>query len=291
LGVANTSIDDPPEANNGSNCAAGDIWSLGVVITEALTQSPPTWPDDRLETASLPATLPAAFVGIVRRCLSRNPDSRPTISDLEWQIKPVPQSKSIPPAPPVPVPQPVVPVAPDAADQDTATQKTLERQRFLPAVALAIIVLVAAWAALHLFRSHRNSQQPAATAAAIASQPAAPPAAASQDPGTPVGENPAPAVPDLPPSVLHEEIPNVSRSARESIRGHIKVTVRVTVNRAGDVVDEAVKDPGSSRYFTRSATEAARKWTFAPADDQSSREWLLQFEFTRDGTTERVINR
>jgi TonB family protein len=186
---------------------------------------------------------------------------------------------------------PVVPVVPDAADQDTATQKTLERQRFLPAVALAIIVLVAAWAALHFFKSRRNSQQPAAAAAAIASQPEAPPAAASQDPGPAMGEHPAPAVPDLPASVLHEEMPNVSRSARESIRGHIKVTVRVTVNRAGDVVDEFVKDPGSSRYFTRSATEAARKWTFAPADDQSSREWLLQFEFTRDGTTERVINR
>src|ERR1700728_860045 len=85
LGVANSSLYDPPEANTGSNSPAGDIWSLGVVITEALTQSPPTWPDERLETASLPATLPPAFVGIVRRCLSRNPDSRPTISDLEWQ--------------------------------------------------------------------------------------------------------------------------------------------------------------------------------------------------------------
>jgi TonB family protein len=306
LGVANTSIYDPPEANNGSNSAAGDVWSLGVVITEALTQSPPTWPDERSEIVSLPATLPPAFVGIVRRCLSRNPDSRPTLSDLEWQIKPVPQTKPIPPPPPVPVPQPVapvapvapvvpvvpvMPVAPDAADQDTATQKTLERHRFLPAVALAVIVLVAAWAALHLFRSHPNSQQPAARAAAMASQPVAPPAAASQDPGTTVREQPAPAAPELPASVLHEEIPNVSRSARESIHGHIKVTVRVTVNRSGEVVDEAVKDPGSSRYFTRQATEAARKWTFAPADDQGSREWLLQFEFTRDGTTARVINR
>ena len=288
LGIANGSVYDPPEANNGSNSAAGDIWGLGVVITEALTQSPPTWPDERSETASLPATLPPAFVGIVRRCLSRNPDNRPTISDLEWQFKPVPQTKPISHAAPVSAPQPVVP---DAADRDTATQETLERHRFLPAVALAVIVLVAIWATLHLFKSHPHSQQPGATAAAIASQPAAAPAPASQDPSTAVGEHPAPAVPELPPSVLHEEIPNVSRSARESIHGHIKVTVRVTVNRSGEVVDEDVKDPGSRRYFARSATEAARKWTFAPADDQSSREWLLQFEFTRDGTTGRVINR
>jgi TonB family protein len=88
--------------------------------------------------------------------------------------------------------------------------------------------------------------------------------------------------------VLHQEIPTVLRSARESIHGHIKVTVRVTVDHSGEVVDQTVENPGSSKYFTRVASEAARKWRFAPADNQNSREWLLQFEFTRDGTTART---
>jgi len=91
------------------------------------------------------------------------------------------------------------------------------------------------------------------------------------------------------PSVLHQEIPDVPRSARESIHGHIQVTVRVTVDRSGNVVDETLEDPGSSKYFTRLATEAARKWRFAPADNQDSRQWLLRFEFTREGTTGRAV--
>ena len=50
-------------------------------------------------------------------------------------------------------------------------------------------------------------------------------------------------------------------------------------------VDETLENPGPSKYFARLATDAARKWRFAPADNQDSREWLLRFEFTHDGTT------
>jgi TonB family protein len=83
--------------------------------------------------------------------------------------------------------------------------------------------------------------------------------------------------------VLHEEIPDVPRRNRETIRGHIKVWVRVTVDSSGKVVDETVEKPGPSTYFARLATEAARKWRFAPAGNHDSRKWLLQFEFTRSG--------
>ena len=86
------------------------------------------------------------------------------------------------------------------------------------------------------------------------------------------------------------KFPLSPRSARESIHGHIKVTVRVAVDRSGAVVSEAVEEPGSSKYFARVASEAARKWRFAPADDQNSREWLLRFEFGRDGTTARAAS-
>jgi TonB family protein len=85
--------------------------------------------------------------------------------------------------------------------------------------------------------------------------------------------------------VLHEEIPNVPRSARETIHGHIRVAVRATVYKAGNVVGETLEDPGPSKYFARLATEAARKWKFAPAEKQAPRKWLLRFEFTRGGTT------
>jgi TonB family protein len=85
--------------------------------------------------------------------------------------------------------------------------------------------------------------------------------------------------------VLHEEIPNVPRSARETIRGHIRVAVRVTVDRSGNVVGRTLENPGPSKYFAHLATDAASKWKFAPAAKKDSRKWLLSFEFTRGGTT------
>jgi TonB family protein len=306
--IAESALYDPPEAKNGSNSAAGDIWGLGITLVEALTQCPPAWPDERSETVSLPAMLPPAFVDTVRRCLSRYPVDRPTITELEAQFKPAPQATV------VPVPQPVVLEAPRRA---TATQTSSNRRSVVLAIAVVLIILVAVLAGLRLFHSHPTSPQSAASASQSSSQQAASPAAASPNPKTPMSapaavaatssgampaesepalsrpvshasDQPAPALADVSSSVLHQEIPDVARSARESIHGHIKVTVRVTVDRSGKVVDETLEDPGSSKYFARLATEAARKWRFASADNQDTREWLLRFEFTRDGTTGRA---
>jgi eukaryotic-like serine/threonine-protein kinase len=85
--------------------------------------------------------------------------------------------------------------------------------------------------------------------------------------------------------VLHEEIPKVPQSARATIRGRVKVAVRVTVDRSGNVVRDTFENAGPSKYFNRLASQAARKWKFASVDNESAREWLLHFEFGRDGTT------
>jgi TonB family protein len=89
--------------------------------------------------------------------------------------------------------------------------------------------------------------------------------------------------------VLHQEIPDVPRHARNTIRGHIQVTVRVTVDNSGDVVGETLEIPGPSGYFARLATTAARKWKFAPADNQNPRRWLLRFGFSRGGATVHAV--
>jgi outer membrane biosynthesis protein TonB len=132
-------------------------------------------------------------------------------------------------------------------------------------------VLIALWTAVRSFRTHPGSPPPVAVQSARQNSAPA-----------------APIAPSAPPSasaVLHEEIPAVSRSARASVRGQIKVVVRVTVDRSGNVVAENLEMHGSSRYFARVATEAAKLWKFAPAENQSAREWLVHFEFSRDGTT------
>ena len=338
--ITKSSLYDPPEAKESRLSPASDIWSLGITMVEALTQSLP-WPDERSETASLPTTLPPTFVDTVQRCLSHNPASRPTAIDLEAQFKRAPQTSAVsvpqavvreapgraaPPvvrdapgraAPPVVREAPgraALPVVREASGR-AAPPQVSPKQRWLVPTIGAVLVLWVAWAGLRLFQSHPNSQQSASSTLQTSSQQTAgAPAAAPPNPATPLpappvvsapsasakSREPKPAPPrpasrrldqpaqplaDASPSVVHEEIPTIPRSARKTIHGHIKVAVLVIVDRSGNVIDALLQNPGPSWYFARSAREAARKWRFAPADKQDSRQWLLRFEFARGGTT------
>jgi TonB family protein len=301
--AAKSSFYDPPEAINGRLSPAGDIWGLGATLVEALTQCLPAWPDERSETPWLPTTLPPAFVATVRRCLSQYPANRPTATDLEAPLK------RTPPAPAASVPQPVVREAPAQA---VLPRKSRKPRSLALAIVAVVVLSVALWGGLRLFHGHPNSQQsPARTFQTVSQQAAGTPAAAAQNAETPVAAPPevsapsASAKPSKPKpalaqpgsprsgqgaqpladaSVVHEEIPTVSRSARGTIHGHIKVAVLVIVDRSGNVIDALVENHGPSSYFARLARDAARKWRFTPADQQESRQWLLRFEFTRGGT-------
>jgi serine/threonine protein kinase len=93
------------------------------------------------------------------------------------------------------------------------------------------------------------------------------------------------------PAVLHEEIPNIPLHSRETIHGHVKVIVRVTVDKSGAVVSDVLENPGPSKYFARVAGQAASKWKFVPADHETTRQWLVRFEFSRDGTKANAVLR
>jgi len=276
---------DPPEAKDGAIEAPGDVWGLGITLVEAL-QSPSGGRGEPSDTAL--AALPPAFVDAVRQSLSRNPSGRPTILDLEAQFGRVPQS----PAPMTP--QPAVVKAPTVLKAPTQTtppqnsspprESSSKARMLVPAIAVGLIVLVAIWAVMRPFQqpntqlavpsSPQTSSQPAA------SQPAASPLAASRNSTSSVSAAGA---------VLHQEIPVVSRSARDSIHGQIKVAVLVTVDRSGNVVAETLENRGASKYFAHLATESAKKWRFAPANNQDPRQWLLQFEFTRAGAAGQAV--
>jgi outer membrane biosynthesis protein TonB len=387
--LAEPSLYDSPETKDGRISAAGDVWALGVTIVEALTQRPPSWSDARREVVSLPAAFPPLFADIARRCLSRYPAGRPSITGLVAQIKraahatgasvteaglsPVQASKpqvgkapvgeatvsealvtkaaateasvtkaaapeaaateasvtkapvsnaagvdapmtkaavsnvaaaeasmtkavaptaaaateapvmkaALAEAPPSEAVATRVGVSATAANEPprraAAAESPAANGLSVPAMAagaLAVLVVIGiSWRLLH---GHPNPAQPASSNAQSSSQQAAPPAAPAQILSTPA---PTPAV----SAVLHQEIPDVPRHARESIRGRIKVTVRVTVDRSGNVVGQRLVYSGSSRYFARLASVAAGKWKFAPTDKPGSRGWLLQFEFTRGG--------
>ena len=81
IGINTPTMYDPPEARQGSNSTAADVWALGATLLEALTRHPPSAVGERRE-AALPADLSPAFHEVVTRCLSRNPQDRPSATEL-----------------------------------------------------------------------------------------------------------------------------------------------------------------------------------------------------------------
>jgi serine/threonine protein kinase len=293
--IVRTSSYDPPELQDRGISTAGDIWALGMTLIEALTQRTAAWSDEQCETASLPASFPAPFVDTVRRCLDLTPANRPTITELEAQYNPAPPAHSIPdPQPP----------AYEAPREATAPPSSPKRHLLLPAIAAALLISLAVWAGLHFSgTSPAPSQPPAvpapapvapATIAKSAQSAQSAKSAKSNSGGLPSPVARPPSRPALPaaatsPSVLHEVIPDVPRAIREKIKGHVRVTVRVLVDPAGNVVGKLVESPGPSKYFARLADHAAGEWQFVPADRQSARVWLLRFDFSRGGVSARAI--
>lgn len=98
--------------------------------------------------------------------------------------------------------------------------------------------------------------------------------------------------PPAPPSAVNQVMPSASRNALATIRGTIKVSIRVVVDKDGTVLTAVTQIPGPSRYFERLSLEAARKWTFgpasSPANSPAQRVMLVTFSFTRAGVTGRA---
>jgi TonB family protein len=89
-------------------------------------------------------------------------------------------------------------------------------------------------------------------------------------------------------AVIEQALPEVSHSARGSIRGTLRVSVKVHVDPTGRVTDAELDTPGPSKYFAGQALKAARKWTFQPGKVDGASvpsEWTLQFEFRNTDTT------
>ena len=175
----------------------------------------------------------------------------------------------------------------------------------VPAIALAVVgvlvALAAIWIGVDDFRS-----APPTPAPEIATQSSAPmpqpkdsapivndapaPASSSQSRAPAPGAATAPLAStksESPATAIDEVIPDASKSALQTIRGTVRVSIRVSVDKEGKVVSATSHEPGPSRYFERVSLTAAKKWTFAPANTPERRTMLLRFSFTREGVTAR----
>jgi len=211
---------------------------------------------------------------------------------------------------------------------DPLPEPPAERRSFVVPIVAVIVAVALGWVGVRWFMGRSNSEVPATTVASTNASPVASApgetagdsaqgsgagssdaanSAAAATSGVPPTSG-APATPVAPPvaappsrtsarsastasDVLHEEIPNVPLHSRETIHGHVKVIVRVTVDPSGTVVSDVLENPGPSKYFARLAGQAASKWKFVPADHQATRQWLVRFEFSRDGTKAQAVTR
>ncbi len=79
---------DPPEAAGGRISPAGDVWSLGMTLCEALTQRLPVWERTNQAEPALPSNLPAEFLDLARHCLRRDPQLRWSVADIAVRLLP-----------------------------------------------------------------------------------------------------------------------------------------------------------------------------------------------------------
>ena len=268
---------DAPETAAGIISPAGDVWSIGVTLVAALTQNVSF--DDPTEGASSrndpdpPASVPPPFRGIARECLHLDPKRRCSVAEIQARLQPAGRSVPAEPEAPPPLRRPV---------------------KRWPIVAA---LLVAAVIGLVVFFSRGKSASvpepaPITTTEQSAPQtpPASPPASApAPSPQLPVREPeaaPKKAV-ESPSAVVHQVLPDVSQSARNTISGTIKVGVRVEVDPSGKVTSARLTSPGPSKYFAGSALKAAQRWEFSPPvvdGSPTASTWLLQFRIKRTST-------
>ena len=303
---------DPPEAAGGRISPAGDVWSLGMTLCEALTQRLPVWERTNQAEPALPSTLPAEFLDLARHCLRRDPQLRWSVADIALRL--------LPNAPPPP--KQIV----------RGAQSSFARRRFVGTAAPIGVALLAILAAVRVFHhhSHTNSapavaavetpkqpevqprvhvavqpkpeKQPAPTPAAPSSakpaehsvkQPSPRGVAASALPTSPAPARPKTEAPAQPPTamgassgvvhgkVVKQFLPDASQKARATIRGKVRINVKVHVDESGRVTAAAFEAPGPSQYFADRTLEAAKLWLFAPAKINGRNvpsEWVLRFE-------------
>jgi len=300
------SVYDPPEAREGGRSTAGDIWSLGVCLVEALTRRPPSGRGQFGEAVRLPADFSPAFRDIVARCLNPNPLDRPSVTELEAWARGQPagpatdtstQPVAIAPLEPrTPEPKPPksvpLPASPEPARRASSVVQSPDRRVLLAPVLGVVVILVLGWIGVRMMGSSSTPAPLPAREGSLSQTPrvGAPTAADVRNTASAVVA-PKPTRGDLAtsPLALHTAMPDISQGARRTIIGHIKVWVRVIVDPDGSVFAATADRTGPSRYFQRRAIEAAKQWTFPPTNTQSQRLMQIRFDFSRDGTTGRAV--
>jgi outer membrane biosynthesis protein TonB len=118
-------------------------------------------------------------------------------------------------------------------------------------------------------------------AASAVSSTAAPPARSKTEPPPQPPTTTAASSSAVRGKVVKQFLPDASQKARDTIRGKVRINVKVHVDESGRVTEAAFDAPGPSQYFADRTLEAAKLWLFAPAKVDGHNvpsEWVLRFE-------------
>jgi TonB family protein len=241
----------------------------------------------------LPEYIPRPFNDIAKHCVSRDPTLRWSATEIRKRLD----------APPAAVKEDIARqeisadvevqgAAAPAAQRSVPSSQAKETFAKRPGTtgkgigfrgaAAVIIILVVSVAGVRLF--HHRSETPQAVSTTSKQQSAASPQP-MKNASLPASRINAAGVEHG--AVTHEVLPDVSRKARESIAGTIKVKVKVAVDTSGTVSHATLVSHRPGGYFAKQALQAARKWTFAPptVDGRAMpSEWSLSFDFKKNGT-------
>jgi len=293
---------DPPEIATMTTSTAGDVWSLGMVLAETLTQKLPAVDVFKIDNPKqkdpvVSAFIPEPFREIIQNCLRANPQQRWTIERIAAYLK---SPSSVPQAAAVSAPREVLPKRETPAIKSPESREPSGKRGLLILIA-AVVLVIAVIGGVMMYNSH-PAATPSSQTTAQEQTPAqsAPPAPVQQ----PSAEQSQPAAAAEPTSaanaapqssgqnssiagVIHQVVPQASPGARRTVHGKVRVQVRAFVDEAGNVTRTAFDSHGPSNYFAGLAENAAGQWKFVPAQSNGQNvpsEWVLKFAFGRKGT-------
>jgi len=272
---------DAPETAAGTLSPASDMWSVGATLVATLMQSARFSGEPAQGDPGLPPTMPEPFRSIASQCLHFDPRQRSSIAGIQARLKPAGGA----------TPAESKPVA-------SSRERRGTKRAFVVGALMVAVLLVAAVIFFSRGKSTTETAQPSGTSEQSQQSATQPSAPATPSQATPSAST-ATAQPSKPATAargaaVHQVLPDVPQSARDTITGHIRVSVRVEVNSAGKVTEAKLTSPGPSKYFANLALKAARGWEFeAPqvSGQATSSVWVLHFRFGRartEATPQRV---
>ncbi|MBZ5654543.1 MAG: TonB family protein [Acidobacteriia bacterium] len=284
---------DAPETARGQLGPPADVWSLGVTLVEMLTQRLPVLDSEAGNERALPDGIPQPFREIVENCLQIDPAKRWAVAEIAARLdtgkREAPGAQALPSEPAARAGREAgAAVLSYAGDQKTSA-KWPYALAFVAVVVVAAVLVLKPKAPVPFSEARTGVSalhpEAAGSGATEASSSAhAEPAEAGSDQGR---NDEMLTKPGTRGGVATRVIPRVSPGARHTIRGKIRVPVKVDVDAAGNVTQARLQSAVASEYFARLALEAARGWKFKPvrANGQAvPSEWVVRFYFSRGGT-------